>query len=287
MGERASRLPRHGNYRSRRRPAGTCEMVLSLIQPGALSHSDHGPEVLGNMTRQIGPAFLLTSPPPGCMGCSMNRTYDASVFEVENMEQAKRIILTAENSTTEQRWARETPYLARMIGRYLRPTAQSTLLDFGCGIGRMSKELIWRYGCRAIGADISDSMRDMAPRYVDSSRFSICAPADLGQDIADMAIAIWVLQHCESPTLEIGRIHKAVKPRGRLFVAKSIRRVVPAAELQLFTAVPTMIRRWTDDGEDVKARLAELFTLEEQGEFPAHLPGIIPGRHYWAVFTKA
>lgn len=222
------------------------------------------------------------------MGYGMNsRTYDASVFEVANMEQAKRIIMTAENATTEQRWAKETPYLAKMIGRHLAPAAQSTVLDFGCGIGRLSKELIWRYGCRAIGADISESMRALAPRYVGSERFSVCAPADLGEGIADMAIAIWVLQHCENPMIEIARIHKAMKAGGKLFIANALQRVVPAIERQVFTAVPTVVRRWTDDGEDIKARLAELFTLEHEDEFPPHMPGIIPGRHYWAVFAKA
>ena len=38
----------------------------------------------------------------------MSRIYDASVFDVANVDEAKRIILTPENSTTEERWQVET-----------------------------------------------------------------------------------------------------------------------------------------------------------------------------------
>ena len=96
----------------------------------------------------------------------MSRIYDASVFDVANVDEAKRIILTPENSTTEERWQVETPYLAALITEHLPIDRGTLLLDYGCGIGRMSKALIERKRCKVVGADISASMRALAGAYV-------------------------------------------------------------------------------------------------------------------------
>ena len=67
----------------------------------------------------------------------MSRSYDASVFDVADLDAAKRIILTPENSTTQERWAVETPYLVELIAAHLPIDRETVLLDYGCGIGRM------------------------------------------------------------------------------------------------------------------------------------------------------
>jgi len=101
----------------------------------------------------------------------MKLTYNPGVFNVNSIPAAMSIILTAEDSTTEARWRTETPYLADLINKHFELSANSLLLDYGCGIGRMAKELIGRYGCRVVGVDISPSMRSLAPMYVASDRF--------------------------------------------------------------------------------------------------------------------
>jgi cyclopropane fatty-acyl-phospholipid synthase-like methyltransferase len=219
---------------------------------------------------------------------AMARAYDPSVFDVASMEQAARIVLTPENATTEERWAKETPYLADLVCDRLGIAAKSTLLGYGCGIGRIARHLIERAGCRVIGTDIGGTMRELAARYVDSPRFTVLAPSALESraEIAHAAIAVWVLQHCERPKDDIARIHRALKSDGRLFIANNRRRAVPMREVQLFTAAPTVLRHWIDDGEDVRALLQERFVLAEEGEFPPGFPGIIPGQRYWAVFQK-
>lgn len=76
-------------------------------------------------------------------------TYRPDVFDGTDIDSAMRIILTEEaGTTTEERWQRETPYLVNEIGRALELDAQSRVLDYGCGIGRIAKGLIDRYGCR-------------------------------------------------------------------------------------------------------------------------------------------
>ena len=98
---------------------------------------------------------------------SMLLTYNPDVFDVNDMAQAKRVILTAEEgSTTEERWQAETPYVADLIEASIEITDQTILVDYGCGVGRMAKELIIRRGCSIIGIDISRSMRSLATVYV-------------------------------------------------------------------------------------------------------------------------
>jgi ubiquinone/menaquinone biosynthesis C-methylase UbiE len=219
----------------------------------------------------------------------MSHIYDASVFDVTNVDAAKRIILTPENSTTQERWAAETPYLTDLITKHVAIDRNTVLLDYGCGIGRMAKALIDHARCKVVGADFSASMRTLAVPYVGSRRFSVCAPVDLTEHPASAmaAIAIWVLQHCERPDEDIARIHQAMKPGARLFVADSFERAIPAIEKQLFTSRPTLIRKWMTDGVNVRALLDRTFAFITEGSFDTRLPGILPGLRYWAVFEKA
>jgi cyclopropane fatty-acyl-phospholipid synthase-like methyltransferase len=88
----------------------------------------------------------------------MALTYDPHIFQVNDLASAMKVILTDEDSSSDKRWKTETPYAADLIGQYLTIDRDSLLLDYGCGIGRMAKELIARYGCRVIGTDISPQM---------------------------------------------------------------------------------------------------------------------------------
>ena len=138
----------------------------------------------------------------------MQLTYDPAVFNVDSISAAMQIILTPEDSTTEARWKTETPYLADLIGQQFDISPHSLLLDYGCGIGRMAKEVIVRHGCRVIGVDISPSMQALATKYVASDRFFACPPAMLDGltergVIFDGALSIWVLQHCQYPAEDV------------------------------------------------------------------------------------
>src|SRR6187455_2492067 len=96
-------------------------------------------------------------------------TYSPAAFDVADEAAARRIILTPEfEQDTAERWERETPYLAGLVGGQVPLDADSLVIDYGCGIGRLSKALIERYGCHVLGVDISARMRAMAPDYVGS-----------------------------------------------------------------------------------------------------------------------
>ena len=208
-------------------------------------------------------------------------TYNPAVFDARDVAAAMNIILTPEDSTTAERWRNETPYVADLIGQSLIIDSNSVLLDYGCGIGRLAKELIARHGCRVIGVDISAQMRAMAPIYVGSDRFFACPPAMFDQLLergltVDGAFAVWVLQHCHKPADDIVRIRRALRADGRLFVLNNLHRAVPTREMS-----------WVDDGIDVRARLCSEFRLLQEGKLPLeHSTPFVVSATYWAAFQR-
>lgn len=213
---------------------------------------------------------------------SVNVTYNPGIFDVANTRDAMEIILTAEDSTTERRWAVETPYLADLIDASFRLTEQSLVLDYGCGIGRMAKALIHRHGCRVIGVDISPSMRALAVGYVASDNFLACTPSMLDELVArglvcDAAISIWVLQHCPWVAQDIARIARSLRPDGDLFVVNQRNR-----------AVPTMERGWLDDGVDVLGLLRQTFSPRGEGPLSVeHTTLMLASIAGWSAFRRA
>jgi len=188
--------------------------------------------------------------------------YKPGVFDVRTVNDAKAIILEPdEEITTAQRWERETPFLVREIGRLAQPTAESVLLDYGCGIGRIAKELIRQFGCTVIGVDISFRMRGLAHNYVLSDNFVVCSPASFDQMLqhglrVDHAYAVWVIQHCQDPSTDVARLARAVGGGGLLYMANTHRRCVPTDA------------GWVDDGQDVRALISDEFDRLTTTPFP-------------------
>jgi SAM-dependent methyltransferase len=215
------------------------------------------------------------------MSPTLELTYNPAVFDVADIATAKRIILTPEGVPTEQRWRVETPYVADLITQSLAPSSHTLLVDYGCGIGRIAKELIARHGCRVIGIDISASMRALAVNYVQSDRFFTCPSQMLDLLIergltVDAAISIWVLQHCVFPSEDISRLKRALKPGGGLFILNNDDR-----------AVPTVERGWVSDGLDIKALLSQEFVLQSEGRpMREQTSAPIAELTYWAAFAK-
>jgi SAM-dependent methyltransferase len=189
-------------------------------------------------------------------------TYQPARFEVPDLESAMGIILTPETGiSTRERWEYETPYLVDAIGKALGIDANSCVLDYGCGVGRIAKGLIDRYGCFVVGVDISRSMRQLAPGYVNSNRFSACTPEMLDCMVkqgfrATHACACWVIQHCFAPDKDLARIDATLAENGKLFVLNNISRCVPTD------------RGWTSDGLSVEDMLTTRFEKLSKGDLP-------------------
>jgi len=135
------------------------------------------------------------------------------------------------------------------------------VLDYGCGIGRLARELIARTGCTVLGVDIRLEMRLLAHSYVGSERFFATSPGALqaltrnGLKV-DHAYTVWVLQHCVVPAKDIARLHACLRPEGRLYVTNGHTRCVPTD------------KGWKSDGADIAALLSSRFDLLEDKPFP-------------------
>ena len=206
--------------------------------------------------------------------------YSPAVFNVVDQGHAKAVILTEEQGVdTDQRWERETPYLAHIMRQHLGIGPDQLVLDYGCGIGRLSRALIEACGCRVIGVDISQRMRALAADYVASDRFFACPPEMLDRLLdgglrIDRAIAVWVLQHCFRPAEDVARIARALTPAGRLMVVNNRGRVVPTVEAP-----------WVDDGLDLAAMLAQSFQLEQMGQLDgSHVTDYVANFSFCGVY---
>ena len=168
----------------------------------------------------------------------------------------------------------------------MRPTADDVLLDFGCGIGRVAKEMIGRTGCRVVGVDISAKMRAMAIDYVASDRFSVMSSEDffaLASARTPMfsgAYSLIVLQHVLEPEFELRCIRATCKPRSPFFVFNCVNRCVPSN------------KGWVNDGKDVGLLASDLYDFEREFAVPRALllypeKGPLPGEieeHWFRLY---
>lgn len=202
----------------------------------------------------------------------MQSTYRPEIFDATDMASAKEIILNPDGiHSTEERWKIETPYIVDLMAPF-RLTGRSVVLDYGCGIGRVSRALIERYGCTVVGADISANMRGLAASYVNSERFLTCHPSMLqwlGVKF-DAAIAVWVLQHCYKPAEDLSMIYAALKSCGGLFVLNESGRFIP-----------TIQAPWIDDGVDVMKLIKKNFIVDQMAKPDGDIvPRNVGGAYY-------
>jgi SAM-dependent methyltransferase len=103
-----------------------------------------------------------------------------------------------------------------------RPARTESALDFGCGVGRLTRALGKRFG-HALGLDISAGMIEQAQRLnadVPACQFRVNDAPDLGQlqsDSFDLVYSSIVLQHLPSPAdIEryVGEFLRVVRPDG-------------------------------------------------------------------------
>jgi 2-polyprenyl-3-methyl-5-hydroxy-6-metoxy-1,4-benzoquinol methylase len=214
--------------------------------------------------------------------------YTPGIFDQDSVGAAKRIILTVPADIAEEFWQRTTVATGDMIVEAMRPTQDDVLLDFGCGIGRLAKELIGRTGCRIVGVDISAPMRRHAIEYVASDRFSVMSSEEFAQLAANRtrtfsgAYCIIVLQHVLDPQTELRRIAATCKPEAPFFVYNCIHRCVPSN------------KGWVNDGQDVGSLVSDSFNFQRQIAVPRAMllypdQGPLPGefeRHWFRLYRN-
>lgn len=144
-------------------------------------------------------------------------------FKAKDITDGKHSVVGDCNGhSCEERWEKETPAFARAIVRNLPPDS-FTILDYGCGVGRLAKEVLkLNKKITVIGLDASEDELRLAKEYVNDSRFIPTKPEDFKQKV-DLIYCVYVLQHVPAIELRhaIERMHYFLKPGGALVYCSS------------------------------------------------------------------
>lgn len=180
--------------------------------------------------------------------------YIKEVFDVTTFEQAKHVVLTSDPENP-KKFENETNFLVDEIQKQNIITSDSVVLDFGCGMGRVSKKLIDTFDCNIIGVDISNTMLTFANIYISKPKKFKPMNSYNMPDTIDVAISTFVLQHVQDPKSEIEIIYNNLKVGGYLVLVNEDKRYVPSDVDSNRYIV------WNDDGFDIFDELNKKFTL--------------------------
>jgi ubiquinone/menaquinone biosynthesis C-methylase UbiE len=154
-------------------------------------------------------------------------TYIKEIFDVQTFDQARHVVLTSDPNNP-NKFEEETNFLVKTIVNENLIDENSTVLDFGCGMGRVSKELIQKIKCKVIGVDISESMLIFAKLYVASINKFVPTFKYNQKETIDLCISAFVLQHVENPKKEIKNIYDVLKLNGYFILVNEKTRYVPS-----------------------------------------------------------
>ena len=185
-------------------------------------------------------------------------------FDHRSFRKAKASILWHDD------WERATRETVRILRRLDLVRDGHTVIDYGCGVGRLTRALAEAYRLRLLAVDRSAEMRRHARRYLPPACFGeggveLLSDTELFERLpalagsVDTILFIEVLQHIPEPILDdlLPRLLPALKPAGRLFVlGNEVLDVDAAGRLAPWSApVATVLERhcrverrdvWTD-----------------------------------------
>lgn len=185
--------------------------------------------------------------------------YFKQVFDVVTLPQAKHVVLTSDPNNP-NKFEEETEFFVRTLEDLKIIDSNSMILDFGCGMGRLSKSIVEKFSCSVIGTDISPSMRAFAMLYVSNpSKFVVLESYDEPETI-DVCVASLVLQHVENPEKEIKTIACNLRKSGYLVLLNEDVRFVPSGVDRNNFVI------WKDDGFDIHKEISKY--LKEKQRIP-------------------
>ena len=127
-----------------------------------------------------------------------------NLFKPRDFNEGKHAVVGDCNGIPmEERWKVETPLFAENIFKLVKDVESPTILDYGCGVGRLAKEVLSNK-CTVWGVDASQEMMTQAEAYVSNSNFHTCPPPNLPDSKFDLIYCVYVLQH--APAIELREI---------------------------------------------------------------------------------
>lgn len=151
------------------------------------------------------------------------------MFNPQNFEDGKhQVVGQCNDIPMEERWKAETPIFADIILKEI--AGANTVLDYGCGIGRLAKEVIKNNNSVTIyGVDSSEEMLREAKKYVNSDKFIPVSPKEFDGKTVDFAYCVYVLQHI--PALYLREAIRQISDScNKLFLVNSLARMAISDE---------------------------------------------------------
>lgn len=193
--------------------------------------------------------------------------YVKEVFDPVTLDNAKNIVLS-DDPNNPNKFITETNQLVNVILDTWLIAENTLILDFGCGMGRISKQLIDRANCSIIGLDQSLVMLQHATQYVNNSKFTPVQQYNEVNSI-DVVLSILVLQHVEYPLDAIQNIYNIIKPGGYFILVNEPVRLVPSE----LTDDGWII--WNNDNVDIHSLVASKFKEVARSDKAGALPVIL------------
>jgi 2-polyprenyl-3-methyl-5-hydroxy-6-metoxy-1,4-benzoquinol methylase len=156
--------------------------------------------------------------------------YIKQVFDATNLDMAKNICLSKDDRYP-NKFEEETQFLINFIKERQIINNNTRVGDFGCGVGRVSKEIIDNFNCNVTGFDISQHMLLLAEQYVENPKKFRAQKYKKNYEWIkksfDVFIASFVLQHSEHPAEDVDFIHKNLSKGGILILINEPERLLP------------------------------------------------------------
>jgi len=190
-------------------------------------------------------------------------SYLKEAFYPDNMESAKDICITPDPKKP-NKFNEETHFLIKFLNSRGLLHKRPKVLDFGCGVGRISKDLV-DLGCEVVGMDFSIPMLMAAINFVDNKNFTpLINTATLPFVIKpefDLVICSFVLQHTEDPIKEINFLKTVMKDDATLVLVNEPYRLVPMGmDKDRFV-------EWKDDKVDIDQEVSNEFFLVDRFDY--------------------
>lgn len=207
--------------------------------------------------------------------------YSPDAFNADTLDKAKQLSLLSGTPIPEKvRWDDEVKMLCSTMARELMLRKGDLILDYGCGVGRLAKELC-HLGCDVVGVDISPSMRRYAMDYVKApGHFVALSPEELLLLVnkglrCDHACVAWMFQHSPNVQADIALINRTIKGLGGLFVADN----------RKMRLVPVQGGQWCNDNVDIWRLLELNFGIRSNTAYPGNW-GADPSKIMIRTFMK-
>jgi ubiquinone/menaquinone biosynthesis C-methylase UbiE len=179
--------------------------------------------------------------------------YNPNLFTPLDLNHAKDIVITPD-PVDPNKFENFTNEAIKIITNANIINETSCVVDFGCGMGRMSKAIVDTFNCEVIGVDLNLPMLKLATMYVNNpNKFVTCNSIDKDDSI-DVCLAMFVIQHVLDPKLEIKKIADILKPNGYFILLNETNlRLVPGGQAEDKSIV------WFTDGFDIYPEVEKYF----------------------------